>query len=424
MNLLVLGMNHRTSPVELRERLHFSDEMLPQALTELNRRLGCACVILGTCNRVELYAHTEGDAHDTSLIMRAFLAEFHGVSEAEFTPHLYLHEGQACVTHLYRVAASLDSLIVGEGQIIGQVQAAFLAAQAAQTTDKMLSGLFQRALRGAKRAYAQTGISSGKVSIGSVAAELAVNIFMDLAGKTVLIIGSGKIGELTLKTLVAHGVGRVLLCNRSPEKAETLAEQHGGEALPFELLRDNLHQADIVITSTGSPEPVLAKEHFRRALQQRDRMPMFVIDIAVPRDVDSRVNELDDIYLYDMDNLQEVAERNLAKRQEAAAKALEIVERETEQFWRWRSSLEAEPTIVSMSAELNAIRERELQKTLRMLPDLDDKERAEIEYLTKRIVNNILRQPMTQLKTEMAEHDAPQSVLHLVKRLFGLEELT
>lgn len=424
MTLLVVGLSHRTCPVALRERLHFPPERLPDALAALQRAMpDCAGVILSTCNRVEIYAHDPArDPDEVAAGLRAFLADWHGVSESFFAEALYDRRGPEAIGHLFRVASSVDSMVVGEGQIVGQVHDAYLAAQAAQTTDKVVSALFQRAFAISKKVHTQTRIGEGKVSVGSVAVDLAVSIFMDLAGKTVLVVGSGKMGAVTLKNLKEHGVGRILLTNRSPEKAEALAAEHAAQVIAYEELPARLHEADIVITSTGSPEPILGKADFHDALKQRGQAPMFVIDIAIPRDVAQDANDLDDLYLYDIDGLQEVTEANLALRRKAVGQALEIIDAGVDLFVRWQQSLVAEPTIVSMSAELNAIRERELEKTLRSLPDLTDEQREEVAYLSKRIVNNILQRPMTQLKQEVAEHDAPHTVLHLVKRLFGLKE--
>lgn len=424
MTLLVVGLSHRTCPVALRERLHFPPERLPDALAALQRAMpDCAGVILSTCNRVEIYAHDPArDPDEVAAGLRAFLASWHGVSEEFFAEALYDRRGPEAIGHLFRVASSVDSMVVGEGQIVGQVHDAYLAAQAAQTTDKVVSALFQRAFAISKKVHTQTRIGEGKVSVGSVAVDLAVSIFMDLAGKTVLVVGSGKMGAVTLKNLKEHGVGRILLTNRSPEKAEALAAEHAAQVIAYEELPARLHEADIVITSTGSPEPILGKADFHDALKQRGQAPMFVIDIAIPRDVAQDANDLDDLYLYDIDGLQEVTEANLALRRKAVGQALEIIDAGVDLFVRWQQSLVAEPTIVSMSAELNAIRERELEKTLRSLPDLTDEQREEVAYLSKRIVNNILQRPMTQLKQEVAEHDAPHTVLHLVKRLFGLKE--
>lgn len=426
MTMLVVGLSHHTCPVALRERLHFPPEALPAALEAIGRTLpGCAAVILSTCNRVEIYAHDPVlPAENLAAGLRAFLAEWHGVQEATFAELLYEKGDRECAGHLFRVASSVDSMVVGEGQIIAQVHEAYLAAQAAQTTDKMLSGLFQRAFAVSKKVHTQTRIGEGKVSIGSVAVDLAVSIFMGLSGKTVLVVGSGKMGTVTLRNLVEHGVGRILLANRSIGKAHDLAKEFRAEVIPYAHLRARLHEADIVITGTGAPDPILGKADFQEALRQRGQAPMFVIDIALPRDVTPDANDLDDLYLYDIDGLQEVAEANLGLRRKAVGQALEIIHHGVEHFCRWQQSLVAEPTIVSMSTELNAIRERELEKTLRALPDLTDREREEVAYLSKRIVNNILQRPMAQLKHEVADHEAPHTVLHLVKRLFGLKEIT
>lgn len=424
MSLAVIGLNHRTGSVELRERLHFTPESAREALQHLRRRLeGAGAVILSTCNRVEVYASHAADSEELVRELRSFLAEWHGVPEAELRDALYAHVDEAAVGHLFRVACSLDSMVVGEQQILGQVHDAFILAQTEQATDKVLSALFQRAFSVAKKVRTETQISAGKVSIGSVAVDLAVSIFMDLAGKTVMILGSGKMGELALKSLVSRGAGTLLTVNRSLEKAVELAERHGGEPLPLGHLGQHLHRADIVIASTGSPNYILGPADFEAALKQRARAPMFVIDIAVPRNVDPRVDELDNVYLYDVDDLQQVAEQNKEARRREIDRCLALVDEGVEQFWHWVKSLAAEPTIVSMAQELNAIRERELAKTLAGMPDLTDEQRREIEYLSKRIVNTILQRPMSQIKREMAHHDA-HTVLHLVKRLFGLKETT
>lgn len=421
MSFTATGLNHRTSPIELREKLHFDAEALPSALQHFKKRIGGGVVVLSTCNRVEVYANAPGLADEVHACVRECMAERQGVSPDQFNEMLYEYADRDAVVHLFRVASSLDSLVVGEGQILGQVHDAFLAAQAEQATDKIVSGAFQRAFAVAKDVRTNTAISEGKVSIGSVAVDLAVSIFMDLKAKTVMIIGSGEMGEQTLKSLTSHGVGHVLLVNRSPEKARALAEQHGGEAIPYEQLASELHRADIVISSTAADEPILGYPEFQAALRERSQAPMFVIDIAVPRDIDARVNELDNIFLYDIDGLRQVAEENMEARRNEIDRCMKIVDRGADQFMRWFHGLLAEPTIVSMAEELNTIREQELGKTLKVLTDLDPKAREEIEYLSKRIVNRILQRPMAQLKREVNEDD-PHNVLHLVKRLFGLQE--
>ncbi|MCC6490103.1 MAG: glutamyl-tRNA reductase [Candidatus Hydrogenedentes bacterium] len=421
MNVVVSGLSHHTSPLELRERLHFNEKSLPNALLHLRKALdGAGVVILSTCNRVEVYAHTPDTAEAPARIRR-FLSEWHSVPEEDLVPSLYEHSGREAVGHLFRVASSLDSLVVGEQQILGQVHDAYLVAQTEQATDKVIGTLFQKAFSVAKDVRSKSNISAGKVSVGSVAVDLAVSIFMDLAGKTVMVVGSGKMGELTLKNLVSRGVEHVLLVNRSHEKAVRLAETIRGEATPYESLQEALPRADIVIASTAAPQYILGPAQFLAALKRRAHAPMFAIDIAVPRNIDPAVKKMDDVYLYDVDDLQQVADANMEARRQEIELCMKIVESGVDQFWGWLQGLVAEPTIVSMTEELNAIRERELQKTLASLPDLTEKQRDEIAYLTKRIVNTILQRPMRQLKREVAEED-PHKVLHLVKRLFGLKE--
>ena len=424
MTLVVAGLSHHTSDLALRERLAFPEDAIPKALMELRREIdGAGAVILSTCNRSEIYANHAMDAGDLLAALRAFLARWHGLPDARFANALYGLREREAAGHLFRVASSLDSLVVGEGQILGQVHDAYQIALTEQATDKVINALFQKAFSVAKKVRDQSNIGSGKVSISSVAVDLAVSIFMDLSGKTVMVIGSGEMGELTLKSLVSRGVGHVMVVNRSLESAQFLAASYDGEATALDAIEDHLHRADIVISSTAAPGMVLHADQFQRALRRRNSEPMFVIDIAVPRDIDPAVNAIDNVYLYDLDDLQEVADRNLEARRAEVDRCLIMVDEGADQFVKWLNSLAAEPTIKSLSSELHAIRERELAKTLAGLPDLDPKTRAEVEYLTKRIVNNILQQPMSQLKQEVHHEDAG-SVLQLVKRLFGLKETT
>lgn len=422
MTISLTGLSHHTCPVELRERLSFPEDRRGDALRALKQRLDDGgAVILSTCNRVEVYTHDNTAPEHLRAMVRDFLSEWHDLSPDVFSGHLYEHHNRDAVAHLFRVASSLDSLVVGEDQILGQVHDAYLSAQSEGATDKILHALFQRAFKVAKEVRTKTNINVGKVSVSSVAVDLAASIFGDLSKKTVLVIGSGETGELALKSLVEKGVGRVLVANRTLSKAEEVAATYHGEPLALSSLHLYLHAADIIITSTASEVPILGVDDFTRALRQRDQAPMFVIDIAVPRDVDPRVAELDNVYCYDMDDLEAVARQNLESRRAELVKCQEMVERQVDRFIEWRRSLYAEPTIVSMTQELNAIRERELEKTLSSLPELTDRQREEVEYLTRRIVNNILQRPMHQIKQEVV-HEDPGRVLHLVKRLFGLEE--
>lgn len=424
MSLVVTGLSHHTSPLELRERLAFAPQAVPGALLGLRQRLdGAGVVVLTTCNRTELYVHHVASPQFLQNELRAFLMEAKGVDETELNGALYDYHEREAAGHLFRVTSSLDSLVVGEGQILGQVHEAYQLAQAELVTDKVIHGLFQKAFAVAKKVREQTDIGIGKVSVSSVAIDLAVSIFMDLSNKTVLVIGSGETGELTVKSLLDAGVKRVLVANRDPEKARTVAAAYGGEAHALSEIEQVLPQADIVLTSTAAPEPILRPEHFQQALKARGNAPMFVIDIAVPRDVDAAVNEISNVYLYDIDDLQEVAEQNLAARRAEVDRCLEIVEKGVDQFDRWYHSLKAEPTIVSLSSEFHAIRERELQKTLSQLGHLNETDRQAVEYLSKRIVNTILQKPLTQLK-QQAHEDDHTTVIQLVRRLFGLKEST
>ncbi len=423
MSLVAVGLSHHTSPVEMRERLGFPANTLPSALLHLAKRLDKAgVVILSTCNRVEIYAHYAGEATDARNNIRAFLSEWHKLPEDEFKDALYEHDGRDAVGHLFRVASGLDSLVIGETQVLGQVHDAYIAAQAGQTVDKVIHNLFQSAFTVAKHVRSQTAVGEGKVSISSVAVDLAASIFGDdLTGKSVMVVGSGEMGELTLKSLVAHGAKSVLVINRHPERAQALAAQYDGESLSFETLIEHLHRADIVISTTAAPRTILHPPDFQHALRARSQAPMLVIDIAVPRDVDAAVGDLDNIYLYNIDDLGQVVSENIEVRRRELEQCMAIAERGVDQFMHWMSALVVAPTITSMAKEFETIRDRETQKSLASLPDLTEKQRREVEYLTKRIVNNILQRPMTQIKHEIGHHD-PGTVVHLIKRLFGIEE--
>lgn len=422
MSLTVTGLSHHTSPLALRERMAFDTERLPAALHRLKKRFpDGGAVILSTCNRVEVYVRSEEAPEQVLSAVRRFLAEWHGLAEAEFVESLYERHGREAVSHCFRVACGLDSLVVGENQILGQMHDAFLAAQAEQATEKILSALFQKAFKVAKDIRTNTSIGEGKVSVASVAVELAVQIFGDLAGKTVMVVGSGETGELALKSLLARGVSSVLVCNRSIDGARELAAAHGGEAIALAAIGEHLHRADIVVSSTAAPQPILGPVDFQRALRLRNKAPMFVIDIAVPRDIAPGVNDLDNIYLYNIDDLQGVANENLEARRAEVDKCVRLVEQQVDQFIRWRQGLYAEPAIVSMTREFHAIREKELERLAAELPHMNEADRKAVEYMSKRIVNQILQRPMVQMKEEMTQDD-PHRVLNIVRRLFGLEE--
>ena len=424
MSLVVTGLNHRTSELALRERVVISDDAQPRALIELRKRFeGAGAVIVSTCNRSEVYVHHATTADDIRTGIEAFLAEWGGVSLEELNPALYHHEAREAAAHLFRVASSLDSLVVGEGQILGQVHDAYQAAQREQTTDKVINQLFQRGFTIAKKVRTDTRIGEGKVSVSSVAVDLAVSIFTELAGKTVMVIGTGEMAELTLRSLIEKGARDVIVANRSIENAASLAGQYHGEAVALADVEDHLHRADVVISSTGSGGVVLRADHFRQALRRRTNSPIFVIDIAVPRDVDAQVNALDNVYLYDIDDLKKVADENVEARRAEVDRALAIVESGADQFMRWMNSLAAEPTIRSLGEELDAIRRRELEKTRKRLSHISPQDWEEIDYMMKRYQASVLQPALTQLKEEI-HHEDHGTVIQLVRRLFGLKEST
>lgn len=423
MSLVVVGLSHHTSPVALRERLAFTDEMIPAALARLRKRFeGAGVVLLSTCNRVEAYVHyAGGDAATVTKGVSQFLSEWHDIPEERFRDALYTHEGVDATGHLFRVASGLDSLVVGESQILGQVHDAYLAAQTEQTADKVIHALFQKAFATAKTVRTESGIGAGKVSVSSVAVDLAAAIFMDFSNTTVLVIGAGEMAELTLKSLFEKGARRVLVANRSIEHAQALADAYRGEAIALENISEGLAESDILITSTAAPGYILRPVDFEPMLRRRGQRPMFLIDIAVPRDIDPAVGDLANVYLYNMDDLERVVEQNLEARRQELRRCLDMIDRSARQFCGWMDSLVAEPTIKSMAEELNLIREEELEKTLAALDNISESQRREIRYLTERIVNRILQRPMREIKQEIGHHD-PHTVLHLVKRIFGLED--
>jgi len=423
MSLVAVGLSHHTCPVALRERLAFSPDSIPTALARLRKHFESGgVVILSTCNRVEIYVHHAQKTND--VICREisqFLSEWHQIPETEFQRALYTYEDEQAAGHLFRVAAGVDSLVVGETQILGQVHDAYLAAQAQQTADKVIHGLFQRAFSTAKSVRTSSAIGSGKVSVSSVAVDLATAIFMDFAQTTVLVVGAGETAELTLKCLCEKGARHIFIVNRSPESATELAAAYGGIAREWQALPAALVESDIVITSTSAPGYVLQHDTVESALRQRKGRPMLLIDIAVPRDIDPRVGELPDVYLYNIDDLQRVVEQNMEARRQELSRCMAIIDKSAQQFAAWVHGLAAEPTIRSMAEELHQIREQELEKTLNTLNSIPEDHKQEIRYLTERIVNRILQRPMREIKQEIGHHD-PHTVIHLVKRMFGLEK--
>jgi glutamyl-tRNA reductase len=419
--VILVGLNYRTAPVEVRERISFPEEELNRYLKALHGLPSLVeGFILSTCNRVEICAAARDPVQGINEI-KSFLALQHHLSLSEFEDTLYVLQGEELVRHIFRVAASLDSMVVGEPQILGQIKEAYRTAHASGTTGTLLNKLLHKAFFVAKRVRTETSIGNRAVSISFVAVELAKRIFAHVEEREVLIVGAGEMCELAAQHLVREGVKRVLVTNRTWERAMELAERFHGEAIPFSELPNALLQADIVISSTGSPGFVVKREEVSDIIRKRKNSPLFFIDIAVPRDIDPEVNTIDNVYLYDIDDLQEVAEANIKDRLQEAQRAEAIVATEVEKFCRWYESLEVVPTIVSLQEKMEKMREKELAKTLAALPQLSAKERRAMEVLSQAIINKILHGPITQLKK--TSHDSEgEAYVDMVKKLFQLDE--
>ena len=419
--VILVGLNHRTAPVELRERIAFPEEGLDRSMETLYNLSNLdEGLILSTCNRVEIYAATKDSEKGVEEI-KDFIAQQHHLHVSEFEDTLYVLQGEESVKHLFRVASSLDSMVVGEPQILGQIKEAYRLAHAAKTTGTLLNKLLHKAFSVAKRVRTETSIGNRAVSVSFVAVELAKKIFAHLEGREVLIIGAGEMCELAAQHLVRAGAQKILVTNRTWDRAMELAERFQGEALPFTELPHALLRADIIISSTGSPDVIVKKEEVSTIIRQRKQRPLFFIDIAVPRDIEPQVNTIDNVYLYDIDDLQEVAEANMKDRQHEARKAEAIVATEVEQFCRWYQSLELVPTIISLQEKMEEMRKKELEKTLSTLPTVSDKERRAMEVLSEAIVKKILHGPITLLKKQDLNSEG-ESYVDVVKKLFRLDE--
>ena len=403
MSLVLIGVNHKTAPVEVRERIAISRDDLPETTRALAAVPGVAeCMIVSTCNRVEILAAVEPDAAG----LAGFLQRHFGLDPALLAPHLYEHRDQEAVRHLFRVAASLDSMVVGEPQILGQVKEAFAVAHAAGTIGGQLEHLLQSTFAAAKKVRTETEIGSNSVSIASVAVELARKIFGSLQGRTVFLVGAGKMSELAARHLVQQGAGAILVTNRTLERARRMAESFAGQVIPFEQLYDAASQADIVISSTGAPHPIFRREHGQAFLHRRRNRPMFFIDIAVPRDVDPEMNKLEGIFVYDIDDLQQVAAAHMAERSREAGDAEALIAAEVDRFDQYQRTVNVAPAIVALQRQAEEIRQAELRRAQARLGSLSAEQIAAVEALTRGLVNKFLHPPMQALKQAARENDA------------------
>ena len=417
-DFVVVGLSHRTAPVEVRERLAVAPDRLAQELREFasSGRFDEA-LLISTCNRVELYATSVDPVAASKNAKEAFAGR---LSEPVGDEVLYQERGVDVIRHVFRVASSLDSLVVGEPQILGQVKEAFDAAKGAGTVGTLLGRCFTQAFATAKRVRRETGIAVGTVSVSSIACELAKKIFGNLEGRRTLLLGAGEMGESAARSLRQTGT-QLHVVNRSDERAQRLAEVCGGRAVPYERLSVELADADVVIASTASKKFILTPELMKGVVRTRRHRPLFIIDIAVPRDVDPRVGNMDNVFVYDVDDLQQVAEENLSVRAREAARAEQIVEEEVEAFLSWRRSLELAPTIVALRKRFGQIAAEELERALPRLEGASSSDRAVLEAMGRSLVNKLLHQPMTQLKAGAGEPDGAL-LIDAVRRLFALSE--
>jgi glutamyl-tRNA reductase len=417
MRLFAVGLSHRTAPVELRECVDFSRGGLEAALTALaSRGVGREAVVVSTCNRAEIYAVADGD---TSEAVAQFFGDYHEVPPERMREYLYVHRGAEAARHLFRVSAGLDSLVVGEPQILGQVKAAFTLASSRQFTGAITNRLFHSAFGVGKRVRSETGLGEGAVSVSYAAIALARKIFGNLAGLNVLILGAGEMAKLTGIHLKAQQVRQVTITSRTLATAQRLAEQLGGVAVPWNDLGPALTAADIVITATAAVEPVLTRAAIYDVMRPRRQRPLFIIDIALPRDVDPAVGDLEQVFLYNIDDLQGIVQENLARRSGELTRAETIVNEEVVRFAGWLQSREIIPTVVALRQRFEAIRRAELSRLEPKLAGLPPEARARLDEITHLIVEKLLLTPTEQLK---ALNDESSVVMYsdALNRLFSL----
>ena len=421
MRIAVVGLNHKTAPVELREKMSIDDVELDDVLKQLREtRTILESVVVSTCNRTEIYALVSSVRAGDDFL-KTFLAKRSGLSLDEIASHLYMYQGEQAVRHLMKVTCGLDSLVIGETQILGQVRSAYLTASDTGNTGALFNQLFRKAIQVGKKAQTDTSIGQNAVSVSYAAVQLARKIFGDLHDKGVLIVGAGKMSQLTAQHLKANGIHRVAIVNRTASKAQALAEQFDGVALPWEQLETALNDADIVISSTGSKEIVLHASTIAKAMKRRSGRPMALIDIAVPRDIDPEASKFSNVFLYDIDDLEGVVAANLAERERQAEFVEEMVQQALLEYSQWLSEQEVVPLITAIRDKGTKIQESVMESLRRKLPNLTDRELQLIQKHTMSIVNQLLREPIQNMK-ELAIASGGSKHVHVFAELFGITE--
>jgi glutamyl-tRNA reductase len=419
--IALVGLNHKTAPLSVRERIFAGCQEQVNLLDDLRAMEGVLEVMyLSTCNRVEVVAAAE-DAPQAMKAFKSFLAGHGGLTKDEAASCLYGYEDEAAIRHLFRVTSSLDSQVMGEAQILGQVKDAYRQALAQNATGIALNRLLHRAFRTAKRVRTETGIAANPVSVSFSAVELAKKIFGSLSGKKILIVGAGEMAELTCTHLISNGAEEITVANRSLSQAVLLAEKFHGQAVGLTALPEVLCDVDIVISSTGAPSHIVTQEMVRQCLRKRKNRLLFLVDIAVPRDIDPAVDGIENVYLYNIDNLQDIVDENMKNRRREAMKAEQIIAEEVTQYSRWLKELQAVPTIISLRTKAEGIVQAEMIKAQSWMSKFENGDREKLETLVNGIVNKILHAPMTTMKEESAEFSS-QDIVAVARQLFRLDD--
>jgi glutamyl-tRNA reductase len=417
MKVFVVGLNHKIADVDVREKLAFQGDKLEEGLIRFRELPGIEeAMIISTCNRVELYANIQ-DTQQASESVKSFLSAFHNINRSSLDNSLYVYDDIHAVRHVFRVAASLDSMVLGEPQILGQLKDAFELALAKKTTGILLNKLMKKAISVAKRVRTETKIAENAVSISFAAVELAKKIFTDLSSRVFMLLGAGEMAELAAKHLIGNGVKEVLVSNRTFDRACDLAKEFHGRPIKFDEFILEMVRTDIMICSTGAPHYILTKSQMQKVMKERKQRQVFIIDISVPRNIDPAINDLENVYLYNVDDLQGVVATNMFERQKEAEKAERIIAEELETFLKWQASLDSVPTIIALREKAEEIRKEELDKLFNKIQDMGEKEKEAIEYMATAIMNKLIHPPTAALKGDV---ENKEMLVAAIRRLYGI----
>ena len=418
MKTVVIGLNHKTADVDLREKLAFNGPKLEDGIRQIRELPEVKeTIIVSTCNRVEIYL-TVSDVEKAFEAVKDFFVRFFEIRRESLENSLYLYHDMQAVRHIFRVSSSLDSMVVGEPQILGQLKDAFEFALERKTTGILLNRLLKKSISVAKRVRTETKIAENAVSISFAAVELAKKIFDDLSEKSFMLLGAGEMAELAVKHMINNGVKDIVIANRTYETGCNLAKEFNGRAIRFDDYLNELAHADILICSTGAQNYVLMKEQMQKVMKERKNRPVFLIDISVPRNIDPEINDLDNVYLYDVDDLQGTVDTNILERQKEAKKAEDIIEEEIETFRKWLSSLDSVPTVIALREKAEAIKREEVEKLLKRCPEIGEKEKKAIEGMAGSIINKLIHAPTVALREDAEDKDI---TIATIKRLYGLD---